>query len=61
MLYTTNDVALHLAPIDLRVQLFIQQPTNHHIFPSYQVHPVFYLRAWLIVLGWSYNAFNRVG
>lgn len=50
----------HLHPIDTRIQLLIHQPTHRHVLPSYQVQPVFDLRAGFLVVGGPDDALDGV-
>ena len=40
MLYSSNNIAPDLGPVDFAVHLFIQKTTYYHIFASYQVEPM---------------------
>lgn len=60
MLRTSNRLPLHLRPIDTRIQLFIDQPTNHDIIASYQVYSVRLFSRRVFIVRRSDNALNGV-
>ncbi|KAL9099241.1 MAG: hypothetical protein Q9163_005232 [Psora crenata] len=60
MLHPANDMTSNFGPVDTSVQLFVDQPTDSHIFSSYKVQPVSDLFAVVGIITGPNDAFDGV-
>jgi hypothetical protein len=60
MLRASDHIASDLAPVDTAVELFVHEPTNCDVVASHEVQTMVHLRAWLRIVCWSDDSFDRV-
>lgn len=58
MFDSAHDAPSHLRPLNLSIQLFIDQSADNHVLPSNQVQAMAVLGARFRVVWWSYNTLD---